>query len=135
MGLLPTNMDLATLLAYQLAQNWNGQINLCMAVADGNMADSARSFFKELISLTRMPGKTKIIVLQNGFEDALLQAPRADQTVFGLLLEPDLAFAQKITGLVDASCVFVRDSGDKTLALKNKRQDYKMRVSKAYLNI
>ena len=27
-----SNLDLAILMAYQLAQNWNGRINLCMAV-------------------------------------------------------------------------------------------------------
>ena len=109
-----SNLDLAILLAYHLANNWNGHINLCMAVADANMAEKARSFIKELITLTRLPGKTESIVLTTGFEDALLQASSADLSIFGLPLEPDLAFAKKITTLTNASCVFVRDSGDES---------------------
>jgi hypothetical protein len=114
LDLRQSNSDLAILLAYHLAQNWNGRINLCMAVVDANMADRARSFVKELISLTRLPGTTKVIVLQSGFEEALVQAPRADLSILGLPLEPDLAFTQKITEMVGASCVFVRDSGDES---------------------
>jgi hypothetical protein len=108
------NMDLAILLAYHLAQNWQGRINLCMAVVDANMADKARSFIAELITLTRLPGSTKAVILIIGFKEALLQAPRADLSIFGLTLEPDLAFAQKVTRIVGASCVFVRDSGEES---------------------
>ena len=52
--------------------------------------------------------------LASRYEEPLAQAPRADLSIFGLPLQPDLAFTQKITRLVDASCVFVRDSGDES---------------------
>lgn len=109
-----SNLDLAILLAYHLAQNWDGRINLCMAVTDAEMATKAKEFMTELITLTRLSGKPQVYALQTSFEEALAQAPRADLSIFGLPLQPDLAFTQKITRLVDASCVFVRDSGDES---------------------
>ncbi len=109
-----SNLDLAILLAYHLAQNWNGRINLCMAVTDAEMAGKANDFMTELITLARLSGKPQVYTLQASFEEALSQAPRADLSIFGLPLQPDLTFTQKITRLVDASCVFVRDSGDES---------------------
>lgn len=109
-----SNLDLAILLAYHLAKNWNGRINLCMAVVDANMADKARRFITELITLTRLPGNTETVVLITDFKEALSQAPQADLSIFGLPLEPNLVFAQRITQLTGASCVFVRDSGDES---------------------
>jgi hypothetical protein len=109
-----SNLDLAILLALHLAQNWQGQIRLCMVVADEESVERAEGYLSEVITLTRLPGTTTTIVMNDNFEDALMQAPKADLSIFGLPLEPDLAFTKKITRLVDASCVFVRDSGDES---------------------
>ena len=109
-----SNMDLAILLAYHLAQNWNGRITLCMAVPDEETRKKASVFLSRLISLTRLPRKTKFLVTVAPFMDAVKQTPRADLAVFGLAMEPDLGFVQALVQQVNASCVFVRDSGDES---------------------
>jgi len=109
-----SNLDLAILMAYQLAQNWNGRINLCMAVQDDDTRYHAEKYLRELILLSRLPAQTKVIVLQCGFIDSLTQVPRADLSVFGLPKPSDITFCQRIVNIVDSSCVFVRDSGDES---------------------
>jgi solute carrier family 12 sodium/potassium/chloride transporter 2 len=109
-----SNLDLAILLAYQLAQNWDGRITLCMAVPDEETKEKASVFLTRLISLARLPKETEILVLVSGFVEALSQSPRADLTIFGLSKEPDLAFVQELVRDLNGSCVFVRDSGDES---------------------
>lgn len=109
-----SNLDLSILLAYKLSKNWNGRLNLCMAVADGETEARARQFLQELVTLTRLPGDTGVLVWQGPFEQALQDAPRADLSCFGLPRQPDLAFSQRIVDLVDGSCIFVRDSGEES---------------------
>lgn len=109
-----SNLDLAILMAYQLTQNWNGRINLCMAVDDEETSRRAQTYLKELIQLARLPAQTKVIVLQCNFISSLTQVPRADLSVFGLPKPSDMTFCQRIVDIVDSSCVFVRDSGDES---------------------
>lgn len=109
-----SNIDLAILVAYQLAQNWRGYVNLCMAVGDAEKQAKAESYLHELISLARLPKTTQVYALQASFTQALTQAPRADLNVFGLPLNSDLTFYRKMIDLVNTSCVFVRDSGDES---------------------
>ena len=106
-----SNMDLALLLAYQLAQNWDGHINLCMAVPDEQTKGRAETFLRELIDLARLPKNTEIIVSIAPFLDALGQTPRGDLSIFGLAKEPDLTSLQNLVQQVHGSCVFIRDSG------------------------
>lgn len=106
--------DLAVLLALQLQRNWNGRINLCMAVPDEESMQKAEMMFEELVTQARLPGNTQSIILQAEFEEALVTAPRADLTIIGLPKEPDLNFDRKIMDIVDGSCVFVRDSGEES---------------------
>ena len=115
LGLRLINMDLALLLAYQLASNWNGRIKLCMAVNDEETGRRAKNFLNELISVARLPSKTEIVVFENGFWDALQIAPTADLTILGLQrTNPDLDFVDKTVKMVNGSCIFVRDSGDES---------------------
>jgi len=109
-----SNLDLALLLAYQLAQNWNGYITLHMAVPDEETEKKAAVFLSELISLTRLPKNTKAVVSIMPFMDALRQTPLADLTIFGLSRDPDLTFVQTLSQQMRGSCVFVRDSGDES---------------------
>lgn len=109
-----SNLDLSLLLAYKLSRNWKGRINLCMAVSDADKEARARQFLEELVTLTRFPADTSVLVWQSSFEEALKSAPRADLSSFGLPREPDLAFSQRIVELVDGSCIFVRDSGEES---------------------
>jgi hypothetical protein len=48
------------------------------------------------------------------FWEALPQAPAADLSILGLQSHPDLDFVEKAVKIIDASCIFVRDSGDES---------------------
>ena len=110
-----SNLDLALLLAYQLQRNWNGRITLCMAVPDEETADKATTFLQELISLTRLPKSTEIVVQVAPFETAVSQTPPADLSIFGLAkTAPDLHFNRRLAQQLNGSCVFVRDSGQES---------------------
>lgn len=109
-----SNLDLATLLAYKLARNWNGRINLCMAVENEETQSRAEQFLRTLVDMARLPTDTQVHVFVSPFEGALRQAPAADLSVFGLSRKSDLAFSQHIMKIVNRSCVFVRDSGEES---------------------
>jgi len=106
-----SNLDLALLMAYKLAQNWRGHINLCMAVPDATSQEKAAAFLNELRALARLPGDSEILVYEMSLGAAIAAAPRADLSSFGLPAIPDLAFCQRIVEQVDGSCIFIRDSG------------------------
>ncbi len=114
LGLRLANLDLAVLMAYQIRQNWHGRINLCMVVGDEATREAARKFLEELRSLARLPANTTILVLIGEFWTAVAQAPAADLSILGLQAHPDLDFVEKVVKIIDASCVFVRDSGDES---------------------
>lgn len=108
-----SNLDLAALLAYKLAENWNGRIALCMSVNDESQ-DPAQRFLRQLVRLARLPDDTEVLVYQVPFAQALRQAPAADLSVFGLSRKSNMAFSQRIIEIVNGSCIFVRDSGEES---------------------
>lgn len=114
LGLRLANLDLALLLAYQVTRNWHGRINLCMVVSDAEVEVRAQRFLQELVVLARLPRQTKTLVFQGDFWEKLPQAPHADLTILGLQANPDLDFVTRVMAIIDASCVFVRDSGDES---------------------
>ena len=114
LGLRLANLDLAVLVAYQLARNWNGRLNLCMVVSTTEIEPNAQTYLTELKSLARLPAQTGIKVFAGEFWAALPQAPAADLSVLGLQAHPDLDFVEKTVKIIDASCIFVRDSGDES---------------------
>lgn len=62
-----------------------------------------------------MPSKTQVLIFEDGFWNALAHAPQADLNILGLQrTNPDLAFVEKTSQAVKASCIFVRDSGDES---------------------
>jgi amino acid transporter len=109
-----SNLDLALLVAYQLARNWNGRITLCMAVDDEETQAQAKNYLQHLISLARLPSTTSVQVFILPFDQAFKAAPATDLNIFGLAHEPDLRFIQNLATAVDTSCVFVRDSGEES---------------------
>lgn len=109
-----SNLDLAILMAYQLAQNWQGRINLLTAVDDEATYQKAKHFLEELVGLTRLPKTTRVVVIQQPFMTALTHAPPADLSILGLSSTPDITFCKTIATTIDSSCVFVRDSGDES---------------------
>ncbi len=109
-----SNLDLALLVAYQLSQNWNGRITLCMAVKSEEERIKAETYLSQLISLVRLPSPTSVRVFVQPFDEAIKAAPTADLNIFGLAHEPDLRFIQRLALEVNTSCVFVRDSGEES---------------------
>lgn len=114
LGLRLANLDLSVLLAYQLTRNWHGRITFCMVLPDEATRDRAEQFLNELISLARLPANTQVKLFVGDFWQQIPQAPRADLSIFGLQPRPDLEFIEKIVTVLDASCIFVRDSGDES---------------------
>ena len=108
------NHNLSMLMAYQLASNWHGRIRLMMTVRDSDSLSKAKAYLQELVDLARLPTSTEIVVMDDPFMDALQSSPRADLNIFGLSLQPDLALSQQIAKRIDASCIFVRDSGEES---------------------
>jgi hypothetical protein len=109
-----SNLDLALLVAYQLAQNWNGRIALCMAVENDVVKEQAEAYLQQLIILTRLPSTTSKQVFVLPFEEAIQAGQATDLNVFGLAHDPDLHFIQRLALAADTSCVFVRDSGEES---------------------
>ena len=111
-GLELSNLDLALLLAYQLARNWNAaQINLITVVRDEAERANGEAFLARLIDLGRMPKQTQGRVAVGALEDFLPLAPQADLNILGLQQTVDVAFMQRMVDETDSTCIFVRDSG------------------------
>jgi solute carrier family 12 sodium/potassium/chloride transporter 2 len=114
LGMRLSNLDLSVLLAYQLALNWHGQLTLCMAVDDEETAARAQRYLQELVTLARLPKNTRVQVVNSPFRDAVRQVPSADINFFGLPNDFQPEFLREVIDIVDASCLFVRDSGDES---------------------
>ena len=115
-GMRISNLDLSLLLAYQITHNWKGsRINLITIVADDAERANGQTFLEELIKLGRMPRGTQAIVEVGTLEDYLPNAPKADLNIFGLQSHNvSLAFAEHMIQATNASCIFVRDSGNES---------------------
>lgn len=110
-GLRLSNLDLALLLAYQVARNWGGRLTLITVVADEDQAENGQKFLDSLADLGRMPRGTRRIVHVGTFDGFLPQAPRADLNIFGLQPQLSIAHMENLVTATNASCIFVRDSG------------------------
>ena len=113
-GLRLSNLDLNLLLAYQLVRNWQGRMNLITVVANGTERTNGEAFLADIIRLGRMPRHTRAIVEVGSLEDYLPQAPQADLHIFGLQEQVDLAFTERMLKVTNASCIFVRESGQES---------------------
>ncbi len=113
-GLRLSNLDLALLLAYQLNRNWQGQINLITIVSDPAEQANGQRFLADLMNYGRMPRETQAIVKVGTLAEWLPQLPLADLNIFGLQQQIDLEFMQRLVTATDASCIFVRDSGEES---------------------
>ena len=61
-----------------------------------------------------MPRNTQTIVEVGTLDDYLPHAPQADLHIFGLQHQVNLAFVEQIVAATNASCIFVRDSGEES---------------------
>ncbi len=110
-GLRLSNLDLALLLAYQLARNWHGEINLLTIVKREEDIAAGEEFMRQLIDFGRMPRTTTYIVKCGKLQEFLPDAPQADLNIFGLLADVNLPTMSQLCETTDSSCIFVRDSG------------------------
>ena len=110
-GLNLPNLDLSLLIAYQLARNWQGKINLITVVADETERANAQHYLRQLMDLGRMPSGTRPIVAAGILESFLESAPEADINIFGLQETVNLTFMRRMMNQTETSCIFVRDSG------------------------
>ena len=110
-GLRLPNLDLSLLLAYQLARNWRGQINLITVVTEEAEHVNAERYLCRLMELGRMPTGTRPLVAVGTLDSFLNHAPEADVNIFGLQAQLNLPFMQHMMAHTEASCIFVRDSG------------------------
>ncbi len=108
------NLDMAILTAVQLTRNWNGRITLCMAITNPDARPEAAIYLQRLVNLARLPQPTNMVILEGAFYETLPHAPEADLSIFGLPQDANLAFTQQVFELVNASCIFVRDSGEES---------------------
>lgn len=113
-GLRLSNLDLSLLLAYQLTRNWGGQINLITVLSNQDEYANGLAFLKKLTSLGRMPHGTTTIVEVAEFSDYLPRAPQADLNIFGVPPKITQAFIERMVTEANASCIFVRDSGNES---------------------
>ncbi|RMF01867.1 MAG: Na-K-Cl cotransporter [Chloroflexi bacterium] len=113
-GLRLSNLDLALLLAYKLARNWQGRINLITIVSDPNEVANGEKFLADLTDIGRMPRTTQTFVRAGTFTEWLPQMPQADLNIFGLQQKINLQFVNNMVTATDSSCIFVRDSGEES---------------------
>ncbi len=113
-GLRLSNLDLALLLAYKLARNWRGHINLITVVKEEAHRADAQHFLDQLMDLGRMPKGTNAIVATGSMHDFIPKAPQGDLNIFGLFGHPPQINVQQMTQLTHltrSTCIFVHDSG------------------------
>ena len=110
-GLKLPNLDLSLLLAYQLARNWKGQINLMTVVADETEHKNAEQYLRQLMDSGRMPHGTRPLVYVGAFREQISKAPDADLQIFGLQENVNLEFLNGVMTQTKSSCIVVRDSG------------------------
>ena len=116
-GLRLSNLDLSLLLAYKLASNWNGHINLITVVKEEKDRADAEEFLDKLIDLGRMPKGTGAIVATGDLHDFIPRAPQGDLNIFGIFgLQPQVNVKQMVdmTQKTRSTCIFVHDSGNES---------------------
>jgi solute carrier family 12 (sodium/potassium/chloride transporter), member 2 len=105
-------IDLELLLAYKLQTNWGGRVRLLTAVTAEEKAEVSAELTR-LADLARVPG-AEVYAITAPFDEALLRAPQADISLFGLPLEPDFGLARQIVSHTHSTCLFVRGSGEES---------------------
>ena len=104
------SLDLTTLLALQLHENWNACLSLLCAVDEGDVTN-AREFLQEFAEEARIPGQTVPQVIVGSLGDALTQCDAADINILGMPPNVDLEWMREVTITARGSCLFVLASG------------------------
>jgi solute carrier family 12 (sodium/potassium/chloride transporter), member 2 len=110
-GLRLSRLDLSLLLAYQVARNWNGTINLNMIVESEENRQAGVKFLEKVIELGRMPVATRAMVRCGEFNEQMQHMPHADLNIFGIGDRANVHLIHRMVLQTQASCIFVLDSG------------------------
>ncbi len=110
-GLRLRNLDLSLLLAYQIAQNWQGRIQLNTVVRETKNREPAENYLRQLTRLGRMPGSTGVQVYVGTLFEHLPHASLTDLQIFGLPDWIDMSFVKRMVAETKSTCIFVHDSG------------------------
>jgi hypothetical protein len=110
-GLRLRNLDLSLLLAYQIARNWQGSIQLTTVVSEEKNCQPAEAYLQQLTRLGRMPRNTRTIAHIGTLDEYLPEATMTDLQIFGLSDWIDLNFIKKMVAETKSTCIFVHDSG------------------------
>jgi len=110
-GLRLRNLDLSLLLAYLIARNWKGSIQLTTVVSEEKNLKHAEDYLAQLIRLGRMPRSTKSVAHVGTLDDFLSRSSMSDLQIFGLSEWIDLDFIKKMVAETKSTCIFVHDSG------------------------
>ncbi len=110
-GLRLRNLDLSLLLAYQIAQNWQGRIQLNTVVSEAKNREPAENYLRQLTRLGRMPGSTGVQVYVGTLFEHLPHASLTDLQIFGLPDWIDMSFVKRMVAETKSTCIFVHDSG------------------------
>lgn len=108
-GLTLPNCDLALLIAYKLKINWEARLTIIAPVGNESDVQSVTENLQELVIQARIP-VNEIMVVPQGFEDYLSEAPSADLEIFSLPKDPDPAQIKNALEKTRSSCLFCRDS-------------------------
>jgi len=108
------NWNLATLLALQLQANWEGVLNVITVAPDKKDRRRLRAFLEQLSDVVRFPMMTELHVLVGTFDETLKSGPGGDINIFGLAGKTDCDSIRRIAEATQASCLFVRDSGQES---------------------
>jgi len=108
------NWHLAMLIALQINQNWDGQLNLITVSPDEAQVPKLQGFLEHLSDQARLPSITELHVLRGSLSNAMRGAPRGDINIFGLAPELSLDVLRRLAEAAKSSCLFVGDSGQES---------------------
>ena len=111
------NLDLALLLALQLAQRHQLSIRLLTMISEPAHYSLAEDYLHDIITLGRLPKSTQIHVSKDEFWTALHNTPQASIQVFGFPNTDIISFIEKVEEKSKATNLFVRSSGIESILL------------------
>lgn len=111
------NLDLALLLALQLAQRNNLEIRLLTMIEEPAHYSLAEDYLHDIIALGRLPKGTQIHVSKDDFWTALENTPPARIQVFGFPNTSILSFIDRVEENSSSINLFVRSSGIESILL------------------
>jgi len=111
------NLDLALLLAIQLARRHQAHIRLLTIIQTPAHLSLAEQYIQDIIDLGRLPKESSVYISREDFWTSLHQVPDADIQIFGFPNIGILDFVEKIQKQSKGAQLFVRSSGIESILL------------------